>query len=125
MINNFLYEPTTGLVEWDCSTRRVSKTFKGNIQVELMNSENKVLVVADAKEVGSDNLFIFDEAGNVVLNPKMPKLSKSVKGVYSIWYVKGSKEHTAILLSDEFSPYDTACKFNVENGEFSEFHATK
>lgn len=125
LIYNFLHIPLSGVVTWENESGNVSLSFPNAFQVKLLKEKSEVLIVADPEQVGNRNLLIFDETGNERLRPYMPSLSESVDGVYSLWHVDGNDNHTAILLCNEYSPYETACTFNEKTGEFTNFHPTK
>ncbi|WDE03670.1 hypothetical protein SG34_020120 [Thalassomonas viridans] len=124
MIKNFIKNEELGEVLWDFNGKKIEKKFRKRIQAELIADKNFVVVIANHKEVGNRNLFIYDEAGNIKSNPEMPKLTLPVEGVYSIWFVPGKEEQKVVLLTDENSPFDTACTFNLNTGVFSKFHRT-
>lgn len=125
MIDNFIRNEKLGEVLWESNGKKIKKTFINKIQAELVKTDNLVMVIASHKEVGAKNLFIFDEQGNIKLNPEMPILSSPVKGIYSVWYIPDNEEQKIILLTDENSPFDTACTLNFKTGKFYDFHRTK
>ncbi|WP_167855510.1 hypothetical protein [Hymenobacter fodinae] len=55
----------------------------------------------------------------------MPKLRHPVHGVYAIWFEQHQRQQTVLLLTDEYTPYDTTCTFDVESHAFSNIHPTK
>ncbi|WP_444919811.1 hypothetical protein ACJJID_12785 [Microbulbifer sp. CnH-101-G] len=125
MIKDFVRDEKNGEVKWVSDGVLISKKYNNKIQAELIVDQNRVLVVSDHKESGPQNLCIYDEKGEVVLKPMMPKLNNSVDGVYSVWFIPGSKIQKVVLLTDEYSPFDTVCNLNINTGEFSDFHRTK
>jgi hypothetical protein len=84
-----------------------------------------VLVLAELWGAGERVFTIYRADGSVKGRPGLPKLRHEVGSIYSIWYNQGQRKQTVVLLTDEFSPYETACDFNLETYEFSNFHPTK
>lgn len=125
MIKDFKRDEKNGVVEWKSDGVLISKKYNNRIQAELIADQNRVLIVSDHKESGPQNLCIYDENGEVVLKPLMPELSSPVDGIYSIWFVPCGDVQKVILLTDEYSPFDTACNLNILTGEFFYFHRTK
>lgn len=112
-------------VEWLCDGTLISKPFKGDVCAYYVEPLNEVLVLADSEFDGPRNVFIYRADGTLRLNPQMPKLKSNVSGVYAIWFIAGKLQHEAVLLTNEFLPYDTGCTFDLEDGIFSNFHPTK
>lgn len=112
-------------VEWMCNGRHISKPFKGEVFAYHVEPLNEVLILADSCFNGPRNVFVYYADGALRLNPEMPNLKSSVNGVYAIWFVAGNLQHEAVLLTNEFSPYDTGCTFDVRDGAFSNFHPSK
>lgn len=112
-------------ISWLYEGEEKKLLFKYPVEVFLIKERNEILVIADIKETGNNNLTIYKADSSVRIKPKMPSLSKPVLGVYSIFYIKGSENLDTILDSKEFFPYDTGCTFNINTGEFTDFHPSK
>ena len=112
-------------VPWVSNGSIVIKTFSGEVFAYLIDELDEVLILADSMFDGPENLFIYNGDGGERLNPAMPTINNPVDGIYSIWFVKGLMKQEVILLSEEYSPYDTGCTFDLETGDFSNFHPSK
>jgi len=112
-------------ISWVSNGTIVIKAFGGEIFAYLIDELDEVLVLADSTFDGPNNLFIYNGDGSERLNPVMPALKKPVDGVYAIWFVKGLMKQEVILLSEEYSPYNTGCTFDLKAGVFSNFHPSK
>jgi hypothetical protein len=85
---------------------------------------NEVIVQADVREFGEQNLFLYRADGSVKARPAMPKLKHKVTGVYAVWFVPDEIKLTAVLISNEYKPYGTACIFDLKTHRFSRFRPT-
>lgn len=94
-------------------------------QAVYISGKQEFVVIADNRETGPNNLFIYDSFGKVIANPEMPEMDTKVDGVYSMWYVEGSNEQTLILLTPERTHYETKCTFSLSGHSFSDFSATR
>ena len=125
-IENFEGEFGYKTIRWIYNGKKIEKHFKRPVfDAYNLLDRNEVLVIADFEEVGNRNLIIFDATGKKKATPKMPKLSKAVRGVYSIWYKEGVDQQITILLTEHFNPYDTKCIFDLNTYEFYDFSPSK
>lgn len=124
-ITNLFVDENKNTITWLYDGNVISKKFKGELFAYSIDELDEVLILADSDFDGPNNLFIYKCDGTLRLNPNMPKLSKPVNGIYSIWFIKGVLKQEVILLSDKYSPYDTSCTFNLIDGLFSNFHPSK
>ena len=125
MITNFNVSSDRLLVSWENEGKTIALHFKHRAYANLVEYLNEVLVQSDARESGSRNLAIYSADGAEKARPDMPPLKHEVGGVYSVWFDQGNRYQTVVLMTDEFSPYETACTFDLETHEFSKFHPTK
>jgi hypothetical protein len=113
-------------VKWVYNGSEVNLSFSRKIfQVEFMEAAQQFLIIADYREVGERNLFIYDTSGKIVANPAMPDIGTTVEGVYSIWYIEGKTDQTVVLLTPQNQNYETKCKFSLIDFTFSHFSLTK
>ena len=94
-------------------------------QVEFIEAARQLLIIADYREVGERNLFIYDTSGKIIANPAMPDIGTTVEGVYSIWYIEGKTDQTVVLLTPQNQNYETKWKFSLIDLTFSHFSLTK
>lgn len=124
MISNFKIDSQKQNVSWDNDDITVFKSFERKIfQAVEIKFLSQILIIADYREKGNNNMFIYDEKGICISNPSMP--SSEFYGIYSIWYIENSILQTAVLLSNENPNYEKKCIFNLENYNFIEFSLTK
>lgn len=113
-------------VKWVYNGSEVNLSFLRKIfQIEFMESLQQILVIADYREVGERNLFIYDINGKIIANPAMPDIGTTVDGVYAIWYIEGKKDQTVVLLTPQNKNYETKCNFSLIDFTFSDFMLTK
>ncbi|PXZ03968.1 hypothetical protein [Gilliamella apicola] len=124
MISNLKVDSSGRNISWMHSNLTISKSFKMKVfQVVEIKFLNQILIISDCKENGEKNMFIYNENGYCIANPKMP--SSEFYGVYSIWYRDNNKLQTVVLLSNDNTSYEKKCEFNLENYVFSNFSETK
>ena len=124
MISNLKVDSSGRNISWMHSNLTISKSFKMKVfQVLEIKFLNQILIISDCKENGEKNMFIYNENGYCIANPKMP--SSEFYGVYSIWYRDNNKLQTVVLLSNDNTSYEKKCEFNLENYVFSNFSETK
>ncbi|OCG64606.1 hypothetical protein A9G48_00380 [Gilliamella sp. wkB18] len=124
MISNFKIDTSEKNVSWYNNGLIVCKSFEKKIfQAVEITFLSQILIIADYREKGKNNMFIYDKKGDCISNPSMP--SPEFYGIYSIWYLEGNMLQTVILLSNDNSNYEKKCIFNLENHNFSEFSLTK
>ncbi|MGI4736512.1 MAG: hypothetical protein ACRYG7_15155 [Janthinobacterium lividum] len=125
MITNFKVSPNRCQVSWENEEKAIRLEFKYKAFANHVEYLDEVIIQSDARESGSRNLAIYTADGVIKACPEMPALKHEVSGVYSVWFDQGNRYQTVVLMTDEFSPYDTACTFDLETYEFSKFHPTK
>lgn len=125
MITKFKVSKDQQTVSWQAAGKPIELRFLYPVEANHVKHLNQVIVQSDVRESGSENLVLYAEDGSIEHRPPMPIRPHPVSGVYAVWFVPGQDTVTAVLLSDEFKPYDTACTFNLRTGTFSDFHATK
>lgn len=114
------------IIQWVYNGSEVNLSFSRKIfQIEFMESLQQFLIIADYREVGERNLFIYDTAGKIIANPAMPNIGTTVEGVYSIWYIEGKTDQTVVLLTPQNQNYETKCNFSLVDFTFSDFSLTK
>ena len=124
MISNLTVDCSGRNISWMNCNSTISKNFKMKVfQVVEIKFLNQILIISDYKENGEKNMFIYDENGYCIANPKMP--SSEFYGVYAIWYRDNNKLQTVVLLSNANSSYEKKCMFNLETYVFSNFSETK
>lgn len=112
-------------VSWEYLNNKIELSFNYPIEAHLFDERNVVVVIADIKDAGSNNLFVYNANGEIKINPEMPELNSQVEGVYTMFYKPNSIKQEVVLISEAYSPYDTACTFDIASGNFSNFHPTK
>ncbi len=125
MITNFHLSADCKTVFWNNDDQLVHLAFEHKVEGYLIEYLNQVLLLADVWEYGKRVLTIYNADGSVRAQPGLPKLKHEVGGIYSIWFVQGKRQQTVVLFTEEFSPYETACNFDLETYQFSGFHPTK
>jgi hypothetical protein len=125
MITNFKVSPDRLQVSWKNEDKAIRLEFKYKASANHIEYLDEVIIQSDARESGSRNLAIYTADGVIKARPEMPALKHEVGGVYSVWFDQGNRYQTVVLMTDEFSPYDTACTFDLETYKFSKFHPTK
>lgn len=113
------------VVSWQHDGKQVRFEFQHEVSAYHIEYLNEVLIQAWVNDFPQENLFIYHADGTLKAQPAMPKLKHEVDGVYAVWFEQGKKQVTVVLHSEEYSPYDTACTFDLETHEFSKFHPTK
>lgn len=113
------------VVTWDNSGQPVCLAFGHKVLPYHIEYLNEVLVLANVWGAGERVFTIYRADGTVKAHPGLPPHPADVGGIYAIWYVQGQRKQTVVLFSDYFKPYDTACDFDLETYEFSNFHPTK
>jgi hypothetical protein len=124
MITAFKLSQDNKTVSWqyEGDTKIVQFTYPVNANHVTLLDE--VIVQSDVRESGEQNLLLYHADGSLKVRPAMPKLKHKVHGVYAVWFVPDEIKLTAVLLSDEYKPYDTACTFNLKTHRFSNFRPT-
>lgn len=125
MITNFKVSEDRKTVFWENAGQPIHFIFQYKAFANHIEYLDEVIIQSDVRESGEQNLAIYNADGSVKARPEMPKLKHGVGGVYSVWFDQGKRQQTAILMTDEFSPYETACTFDLETHTFSNFHPTK
>jgi hypothetical protein len=125
MITNLHLSPDKQTVTWENGSQPVTLAFGYEVRPHHIEYLNEVLVLRETWGDGERTITIYHADGTVKARPGLPKLRHAVGGIYSIWYEQGQRKQTVVLLTDEFSPYETACDFDLETHEFSNFHPTK
>lgn len=125
MITNFNVSEDKKIVSWEHKGQTKELRFQYEVFANHIEYLDKIIVQSNARESGSKNLAIYNADGSVKARPEMPNLKCEVGGVYSVWFDRGNRKQTVVLMTDEFSPYDTACTFDLETYEFCDFHPTK
>ena len=105
--------------------KKIILKFEFSIEAYLVKHRDEVIVIADPREVSSNNIFVYSGDGAVRLRPDMPELSKPANGVYSLIFQPNKDSFAVILDSDEYEPYDTGCMFDIDSGSFYDFHPSK
>ena len=125
MITNFKVSEDEKTVSWENDGQIQEMRFQYSVLANHIEYLDKVVIQSDVRESGRTNLAIYNPDGSLEVRPEMPELKHKVGGVYALWFMQGRKQQTAVLMSNEFSPYDTACTFDLETYKFSDFHPTK
>jgi hypothetical protein len=125
MITDLRLRPDKQTVTWENGSQLVTLAFGYEVRHLHIEYLNEVLVLRETWGDGERTITIYHADGTVKARPGLPKLRHAVGGIYSIWYEQGQRKQTVVLLTDEFSPYETACDFDLETHEFSNFHPTK
>lgn len=94
-------------------------------QAAYISNRQQFLVIADPRECGPNNLFIYDACGKLIANPPMPILNTKVEGVYSMWYVEGNDQQIVVFLTPHITSYETKCKFSLIDYTFTEVSLTR
>ena len=123
-ISNFTIENGKS-VHWCYKNNKVILSFSDYFEAYLLENRNEVLILSEINEESNKNLTLYKANGDVKYIPEMPKLKKPVLGVYTIIFAKEKKILEVVLSSETFAPFDTGCKFDVENGIFFDFHPSK
>jgi hypothetical protein len=125
MITKFKVSKDGRTVSWQHDGKKVKFEFQHHATAYHIEYLDEVLIQAWVNDYWRANLFIYHADGTLKATPAMPKLKHEVDGVYSVWFEQGKRQVTVVLHSEEFSPYDTACTFDLETHLFSRFHPTK
>jgi hypothetical protein len=125
MITNFKVSPDRLQVLWKNGHQAIALDFKYKAFANHIEYLDEVIIQSDARERGSRNLTIYTADGVEKTRPEMLALKHEVGGVYSVWFDQGNRYQTVVLMTDEFSPYETTCTFDLETYKFSKFHPTK
>ena len=125
MITNFKVSEDRKTVSWKNEEQAINFVFQYKAFANHIEYLNEVIIQSDVRESGEQNLAIYNANGSIKARPAMPILKHGVGGVYSVWFDQGNRKQTVVLMTDEFSPYETACTFDLETYEFSNFHPTK
>ena len=125
MITNFKVSEDRKTVSWENEGQPISFAFQYKAFANHIEYLDAVIIQSDVRESGEQNLAIYNANGSVKVRPEMPALKHGVGGVYSVWFDQGNRQQTVVLMTDEFRPYETACTFDLETYEFSNFHPTK
>ena len=125
MITNLRLSPDKQTIRWENGKQSVALALGYEARPHLLAYLNEVLVLRETWGAGERTITIYHADGTVKAHPALPKLRHAVGGIYSIWYEQGKRKQTVVLLTEEFSPYETACDFDLETHEFSNFHPTK
>jgi hypothetical protein len=125
MITNFQVSADKKSVSWESNGDSIILNFQYKAFANHIEYLDKVIVQSDAWESGSSNLAIYNADGSVRARPEMPSLKHEVGGVYSVWFIQERRQRIVVPMTDEFSPYETACTFDLETYEFFDFHPTK
>ena len=113
-------------VKWVYNDNKAEISFSKKIfQAVYLEELHQFLIIADYREVGSNNLFIYDPDGGIAARPEMPELGTTVDGVYAIWYMAGKTDQTVVLLTPDQANYETKCNFSLRDYSFSDFSLTK
>ena len=112
------------LISWNFEGRLHQVQFTYPVLANHVVLLNEVIVQADVREFGEQNLLLFRADGSVKTRPEMPKLKHKVHGVYAVWFVPDELKLTVVLISDECKLYDTACTFDLKTHRFTNFHPT-
>ena len=124
MITSFKVSEDRKTVSWQNEKKPIVLTFQYKAFANHIEYLDEVIVQSDVFESGRTNLAIYNADGSVKARPEMPKRKSEVAGVYSVWFDQGNRKQTVVLISDEFNPYQTACTFDLETYEFTDFHPT-
>lgn len=125
MLTNLHLSPDKQTVSWNNDGQPVVLSFGYDVRPHHVEYLNEVLVLRETWGEGERVFTIYHADGTVKARPGLPKLRHPVGGIYSIWYNQGQRKQTVVLFTEEFSPYETACDFDLETYEFSNFHPTK
>lgn len=125
MITHFSLSPDKKVVSWEYDGRPVVLAFRHQVTAHHIEYLGTVLVLAELWGAGERVFTIYHADGSLKAQPGLPTRKHEVGGIYSIWFNQGQRKQTVVLLTDEFSPYETACDFDLETYEFSNFHPTK
>jgi hypothetical protein len=125
MITKFNVSEDQKTVFWKNEGNVITLTFQYGTFANHIEYLDEVIIQSDVRESGEQNLAIYNADGSLKARPEMPVLKHSVGGVYSVWFDQGKRQQTVVLMTDEFSPYDTACTFDLETHAFFNFHPTK
>lgn len=125
MISQFTLSNDEKRVSWTNNGLPITLAYERPVAANHIAYLDQVIVQADAREHGPNNLFIYNADGSLNARPDMPTLKRPVQGVYAVWFVPNQRYVTVILLTDEYSPYDTACTFDLEKHTFTKFHPSR
>ena len=125
MITNLRLSPDRQTIAWENDGQPVVLAFDHHVLCYHVEYRKEVLLLADVWAAGERVMTIYRADGTVKARPGLPQYPADVGGIYAIWYVQGQRKQTVVLFSDHFKPYDTACDFDLETYEFSNFHPTK
>jgi len=125
MIKKFKISEDEKMVSWEHEGQLKTLEFQYRVAAYHIEYLDQVLVQSAVRESGRTNLAIYNADGSLKARPEMPKRKSEVAGVYAVWFGQGDRQVTIVLISDEFTPYQTACTFDLETYEFFDFHRTK
>lgn len=124
MITDFSVSKDEKTVSWQHEGEAYRLDFAYPVLANYVVLLDEVIVQADVREFGEQNLFLYSADGSLKSRPEMPKLKHKVHGVYAVWFVPDEIKLTVVLISDEYKPYDTACTFDLKTHRFSKFRPT-
>lgn len=124
MITDFSVGKEEKTVSWKSEGEQHKLQYTYPVLVNHVVLLDEVIVQADVREFGEQNLFLHRADGSIKARPEMPKLKHKVHGVYAVWFVPDEIKLTVVLISDEYKPYDTACTFDLKTHRFSKFRPT-
>ncbi|MGI4874071.1 MAG: hypothetical protein ACRYFX_23170 [Janthinobacterium lividum] len=124
MLTNLALSADKQTVTWENDEQPVHLAFDYPVRPHHIEYLNTVLILRESWGNGERVFTIYHADGSVKARPGLPKRPHQVGGIYSIWYNQGQRKQTVVLFSDEFKPWDTACDFDLETYEFSNFHPT-
>ncbi|WP_129714819.1 hypothetical protein [Pedobacter sp. SYP-B3415] len=113
-------------VFWELEGKSIDIKFRQRIfQAQYVPHTAQVIIIADYRETGPQNLFVYNICGELVSKPEMPSFNAEILGVYSIWYVAAEDEQTIVLSTSNSDQYDVKCTFNLRNYTFSDVSLTR
>ncbi|MGM5629401.1 hypothetical protein O2K51_00760 [Apibacter raozihei] len=124
MIQDFKIDISKKLISWKNNNKDITIDFNSKVfQAIEIKFLDQVLIIADYREVGEKNMFIYDSMGKCISNPDVSK--EQYYGFYSIWYIEGNIEQDVILISKSDVNYEVKCKLNLESYILTNFSLTK
>ena len=125
MITNFKVSENYRIISWSHKNQTETLAFEYEVAAYHIEYLDEIIVQSDVFESGRNNLALYNADASLKARPEMPERKPRVAGVYAIWFGQGRRQVDLVLISDEFNPYQTACTFDLETYEFSDFHPTK
>ena len=124
--NQLVVSENSKIVSWSHGKNIVKKKFSKPIfQGVYVKFLDLIIIIADYREVGSNNIFVYNMKGSIKFNPNMPDKRFKIYGAYSMWYIENNIEQDVVLLTNDNKNYEIKCKYNLLHNTFSNFSLTK